>query len=149
MKTTDQTTGTETTTTTEGTMNTTTCNCGCGLPTKRAEARYLPGHDAKHVGKQVAQFVGLVGDDVEGAWHGIEAARDLHIRLMNQLPTDALQVKFNRAIANKLERDFDRWATRENRADAIKDEARREAAHKANTIWFGWHPDDYAASFKG
>ena len=138
MNTTDQ--------TTTGTTPT-ACNCGCGLPTKRAEARYLPGHDAKHVSKLVETFVQLVGDDVEGTWHSATAARDIHLRLMGKLATDALQVKFNRAIHNRLDKDFDRWAARDIRANAIKDEAKRDAAHAKNTIWFGWHPDDYAATF--
>lgn len=140
MNTTDngtQTTGTERT----------ACTCKCGLPVKTSAARYIPGHDAKHVSRLVGEFEALVADDASanGRWHNPEAARDLHLELMRQLPTDALQVKFNRAIHNKLDRDFDRWATKERKLEGRK----AGRGDDANPIWFGWHPDDYAATFKG
>jgi len=137
-----QTTSTETT-------GQTPCTCGCGFATKTPEARYIAGHDAKHVSKLVEQFISLTEADAspEGLWHSPIAARDLHLALEAELPTDALKAKFNRAMHNRINREFDRWSARDHRANAMKSEAARDAAHAKNTIPFGWHPDDYAATF--
>lgn len=62
--------------------NSTACLCGCDAPTAR---NYRPGHDARHV----SNLVRAVGE-------GLDKRAALKV-----LPTEALRVKFTRAISKK------------------------------------------------
>ncbi|WP_144836189.1 hypothetical protein [Kocuria rosea] len=69
----------------------TACRCGCGLPTITAEARYRPGHDARHAGNLIRAWADAA-DDSEARQQITEAAA-------RELATPGLQAKFERGIA--------------------------------------------------
>lgn len=66
----------------------TACRCGCGQPTITAEARYLPGHDARHAGSLAKAWIAT--DDAE-------ARTQIREAIKREL-SPALQAKANRMI---------------------------------------------------
>lgn len=68
----------------------TPCRCGCGAPTKRPSASYLPGHDARHAGT-----VGRSVADLD--------AEQASIRIDLALATPALRAKAT-GVADKARR---------------------------------------------
>lgn len=113
MTTTRRTTKATATEATEATEVTTTeaptptpCRCGCGQPTVRAEAMYLPGHDARHAG-QVGRAI--IADPTQA-----EAE-------LAKLPTDRLRAKAQAMLTRSAHRDAERAAR----------QAAREAARAA------------------
>lgn len=84
----------------------TPCRCGCGLPTVRAEARYVAGHDARHAG-QVARDLALdpqvVFADAPRLAAKAEAVRATSARrAAEKVARKAAQVKAKAAYAEAL-----------------------------------------------
>jgi hypothetical protein len=98
---------TTTTTTTTATTTATGCKCGCGRPTNNT---YAPGHDARHVS--------LMIKEVMDKGTSREAARA-------QLPSVALQIKFDNAITNAINKAIARIEREE--AKLARKEAKRAA----------------------
>lgn len=108
---------TKATTQTTETQTTAPCRCGCGLPTITSEARYLPGHDARHAGILIRAWADAQGDD--------EARTQITEAAQRELATPGLIAKFERGIA-RAERIAAERAEREARRE-------REARYRAET----------------
>ena len=101
---------TSTTTTAAGSV---LCKCGCGLTTSNV---YRPGHDAKHVSI-------LLEAVLSGATTREEARKEL--------PSAALQIKLDSAVANAIARHEERVAKAALRAARQAETEARRAEQKA------------------
>ncbi|WP_396410709.1 hypothetical protein [Kocuria kalidii] len=101
----------------------TACRCGCGLPTITAEARYLPGHDARHAGNLIRAWAEAEGDD--------EARVQITEAAQRELATPGLVAKFERGIARAEAQQAERAARAEAKARDAKYRAETKAAEAA------------------
>lgn len=73
-----------------------TCLCGCGQETS-AKSYYRPGHDASHVSILLADIIA-----------GKDLSTDVVAKYKAGLPSDALRIKFERAVDNYADRQANR-----------------------------------------
>lgn len=105
------------------------CRCGCGAQTLTPQARYIPGHDARHVSVLISRFM----DDLQHAELATNdsKARDRMDHYARQLTSPALQLKFTNAISRRVHSLHNKWADKYNAGKAEKDDAP-----------ITWHPDE-------
>lgn len=108
----------------------TPCRCSCGQPTITADARYLPGHDARHAGNLIRAWAEAEGDD--------ETRQQITEAAARELATPGLQAKFERGIARaqriateRAERQAQRDRDAKYRAETKAAEAARKAEARA------------------
>jgi len=108
-----------------------TCKCGCG---RAVTGNYRPGHDAKHVSVLIAELWS------NPQWRSPETgdvatAAAMTMTAYRNLPSVPLQVKFNNALARKIETEWTRFCNLTSKG------------REAHCV-FGWHPDEFWAEVK-
>lgn len=90
----------------------TNCKCGCGNPTKRANADYVAGHDARHAGVVGRALIAANAD------HKKVPASLVVSSGLGSLPTPALQAKALGMVRTHAERAAKKAAIAKVRAEA-------------------------------